>query len=235
MRTAILLDGGRLAYLTSHELSEQELDAIRGPGGPGGGHLYAFQADELIDHRTPGDRGTQESRDKAIPAAAWAKARDEQRDLTPDEYRSWVDSLREDALGYAARPLTIGGEVEIITALEERWDRARRAYGLPDDGITAWSLTLRETEGGWEAEAWRSDTTTTNAVGSTAGAALEALASRAGPHDRRDQEERRRGKAYAIAAVRTVFQGRTEPVTMTELEEYLEAVEVQLGLEPEQP
>lgn len=49
--------------------------------------------------------------------------------------------------------------------LEEAWAAAEAAYGLPDDGLVAWSLELRHDGDGWHAEAWRSDTTTTSAQG----------------------------------------------------------------------
>ena len=56
--------------------------------------------------------------------------------------------------------------VEIVESLSLAWQEAEKAFGLPDDGIVAWSLELRHEagppglEGGRQAEAWRSDTTT---------------------------------------------------------------------------
>lgn len=111
--------------------------------------VYVFDADELIDHRS--------AEPEPMTAAEAARAFGE--------------------LGRSA--LTIGSELQVTTPLEAAWEQARKAYDVPDDGIAAWSLTLRETEGGWEAEAWRSDTTTVTAVGPTGPEALQALARRA--------------------------------------------------------
>lgn len=157
MRTIILLDLGRLAYVTSDPLDGAELALLRGiPTHGDGPHVYAFQADEIIDHRTDPEP--------------------EQAEL---ELQAGLGRIWE----------TGGAGVEITTPLEAAWEQALKAYDLPDDGIAAWSLTLRQTEGTWEAEAWRSDTTSTMASGATGPSALRGLIARAprpDPHEQQD-------------------------------------------------
>ena len=61
--------------------------------------------------------------------------------------------------------------------MKEAWEAAEAAFGLPDDGIVDWSITLWHDTFGWHAQAWRSDTTDVRSTEhETAEAALRGLA-----------------------------------------------------------
>lgn len=64
--------------------------------------------------------------------------------------------------------------------LEGAWAEVEAAFGLPDDGIVDWSVTLWHDSWEWHATAWCSDTTEVRVEPyATAVAALKALASSA--------------------------------------------------------
>lgn len=63
MRTLILLDGGRLAYATSDQATDELAHALQ-QARDGEPTVYVFAADEIIDHRSARPRGQQDGGDR---------------------------------------------------------------------------------------------------------------------------------------------------------------------------